>query len=265
MSKSTSRLKGEAENHQKDLWESNRHLDYHLRQFENPYRSTVHLGEFVRNILGNSERSYRAIDVGCGAGANIYYLSKILTRTHWVGVDISERLLEVGRSLMTKKENGTAVDFECCDFYELDERFPAGSFDIVLSIQTLSWLDGYERLLPQLLRLVGCGTVFISSLFTDCLVDAHIEVNQYDSATNWNPEGPYFYNVYCLDKFRDFCEDLGAKRVTALDFQIDVDLAPPSHRHMSTYTRKLSDGTRLQCSGPLWLPWKFVAIQMEEK
>ena len=49
------------------------HLEYHKRQFEEPYRSTVALLDFVKSILAEScETPFKAIDVGCGGGAQMY-------------------------------------------------------------------------------------------------------------------------------------------------------------------------------------------------
>ena len=47
------------------------------------------------------------------------------------------------------------------------------------------------------------------------------------------------------------------------DFEIELDLSGPVEGGLGTYTRKLEDGRRLQFSGALWLPWKFVAIRLD--
>lgn len=247
---------------QTELWLSDHHLNYHRRQFEEPYRSTVHLGKFIEDTLPDCRQPYRAIDVGGGAGANAYHLSQLLTNSSWVVLDINEPLFNLGRSLMKEKGMTAPVQFVVGDLYHLDEHFAPKSFDLVFSIQTLlACLPSYEQALAQLLEL-SKGVVFVTSLFTDFLVDARIEITQYEEPPKWQGEGPYFYNVYCLERFRDFCIEHGAKRVVATDFQMDIDLIPPANRQMGTYTRRLEDGTRLQCSGPLLMPWKFVAIWM---
>ena len=53
------------------------------------------------------------------------------------------------------------------------------------------------------------------------------------------------------------------KKVIAEDFVIDVDLPVPESKQMGTYTLKDINGTRLQFSGPLFMPWKMIAIRME--
>jgi ubiquinone/menaquinone biosynthesis C-methylase UbiE len=248
---------------QLELWFSDKHLDYHLRQFREPYRSTVHLIKFVCQTLGDLQGPRRGIDVGCGAGANIYWFSKSFGETKWVGLDIVENLLHLGRSVFTKLGMGNQVDFITGDFYNLENYFEGHCFDLVLSIQTLSWLPEYEGILPKLFTLAKPGGfVFVTSLFTDFHVEAKIKIVEYPQNDDWKGVGPCYYNIYCYDRFKDFCLQHGAEQVIAEDFWIDVDLVPPENRLMGTYTQTLENGLRLQCSGPLMMPWKFIAIKM---
>jgi hypothetical protein len=46
-----------------------RDIEYHSIQFNNPYRSTVHLAEFIQSLAGR--HGGQALDVGCGDGVNI--------------------------------------------------------------------------------------------------------------------------------------------------------------------------------------------------
>ena len=213
---------------QRELWISNHHLDYHRRQFNEPYRSTIHLRKFVEDTIPNCRQPYRAIDVGGGAGANAYHLSQLLINTSWVVLDVNESLFELGNRLMKEKGMTAPVEFVTGDFYRLSDLFPPRSFDLVFSIQTLSWLPSYEEALAQLLT-VSKGVTFVTSLFSDFLVDAQIEIKQYEEKNKWRGDGPYFYNVYCFERFRDFCIKHGAKHVIAKDFEIDIDLSPPKN------------------------------------
>lgn len=250
--------------HQQQLWLDDRHRDYHRRQFAEPYRSTLALRQFVRETLTDCDRPYQALEVGCGAGANLYHLGQLLTRTRWVGVDIATHFFELGRELIAEM-GGTpiSIEFLSGDFYKLTEQFSPRSFDLVFSIQVLSWVPEYESLLPQLLAMARPGGhVFVTSLFTDFLMDVDIQITQYPAAEFGSGKGPYPYNIYCFDRFRERCKELGAADVTAKDFEIDIDLPPPADRQLGTYTRRLEGGRRLQCSGPLLMPWKFVAVRM---
>lgn len=238
----------------KDIYLDKKHLEYHLKQFQEPYRSTVHLCNFIARFL-DVNASYNAIDVGCGAGANIYHLSKILRNTSWVGLDWADYLFSL-------KED-TMKDVKCSfikgDFYNLDEMFNSKSFDLVFSIQTLSWLPEYEEVLEKLIKIAN-KYVFITSLFTDFHVDVFSQVVTYED--DFKPKDPYFYNIYNFDRFEKFCLNLGVKEVIAEDFIIDIDLEKPKEPNMGTYTLKTAKNYNLQFSGPLNLPWKFIALKI---
>ncbi|HUS06521.1 MAG TPA: class I SAM-dependent methyltransferase [Bryobacteraceae bacterium] len=244
-------------------WLADRHLAYHRRQFAEPYRSTIHLRHFVQRILGaRVEKTCSALDAGCGAGANIFHLSRVLTQTRWTGVDIAGDLFSAHGALSA--EHGglrNPVDLIAGDFYHLPRLLPPGSFDLAFSIQTISWLDGYTGFLPQFLAMLKPGGVaFVTSLFTDFHVDARIQITEYEE--DGLPRMPMFYNIYAWNRFRDYCLALGAEKVTAEDFEIDTELRPPASLHMGTFTERLDGGRLLQRSGPLLMPWKAIAIQM---
>lgn len=231
-------------------------LDYHRRQFDQPYRSTVQFGRFIAEAIGNAHGD--AIDVGCGAGANIYHLASALPGLKWAGIDIAgEELFGIGRSFL--RTRNLDVNLIEGDFYNLKEHVGERKFDVVLSAQTMLILPGYEEFLEQLLAVTG-KWLFLSSLFTDFNVDVNIEVKDY----TW-PEGcqdPYHYNVYSLSRFKAACEARGCKEFISRDFEIDIDLPVPPSGGFGTYTRKVEDGRRLQFSGPIFQPWKFVGVRM---
>src|SRR5882757_7296054 len=251
---------------QVSAWLADRHLAYHRRQFAEPYRSTVHLRQFVQRTLGaRLETACSALDVGCGAGANIFHLSRVLTQTRWTGVDIVGHLFDVHSALAAERGGlRNPVDLISGDFFGLSKLLSPRSFDLAFSIQTVSWLDGYTEFLPQFLAMLKPGGVaFVTSLFTDFHVDARIQITEYEK--DGSPRVPMFYNIYAWNRFRDYCLGLGAVDVTAEDFEIDTDLSPPAHLHMGTHTERLADGRLLQRSGPLLMPWKAIAIRMPEE
>lgn len=231
-------------------------VEYHTRQFQEPYRSTSHLVEFIRSVAG--DRGGEALDVACGAGANLFHLSQRIPGYTWTGVDAAgEDVFAIGRAQFEGK--GLPVRLIDGDFYDLEGLFPRRRFDLVLSIQTLLTLPAYEAALEQLLAVTS-GWLFVTGLFSDFRVDARVQVTDY----SWPEDcrGPFHYNVYALDRFREYCEARGCKEFVTRDFEIDVDLPEPEARGMGTYTRKLADGGRLQFSGPLLQPWKFVGVRM---
>jgi len=240
-------------------YQDERHADYHTRQFEEPYRSTVHLSTFVKSVLGDSvEEPLRAIDIGCGGGANIYHLAKVLPKTEWVGIDWADQFFDLGRPHMA----GAKVNCEFIkgDFYQLTKIFGEKSFDLAYSIQTLSWLPGYEDAFLEILRVTR-KWAFVTSLFTDYRADIISRVHPYQGPP-WDKPAAYFYNVYCYDRFYDFCLAHGASELISQDFVMDIDLPEPEGKAMGTYTKRLEGEKRMQFSGPMHMPWRFIAIRM---
>lgn len=238
----------------KRQYEDDRHYEYHLKQFKTPLRSTVHLAEFVRETVNDLKTKYNIIDVGCGGGANIQHLAQVFPNSSWTGLDFADKFFEIGKKLLDKKID---CQFVKGDFFKLTEL--GVSFDIVFSMQTLSWLPSYETALEQ---LMGAATkwVFVSSLFTDFNVDAINTIYLYNG-DKWDRTEPYNYNIYSVGRFEHFCRKFGAQDIIFKDFAIDIEIPKPASRTMSTYTVRSFDRDLMQFSGPLYLPWKFVAIR----
>lgn len=242
----------------KQQYLSDKHADYHKSQFIEPKRSTVALKRFLQQMVPDSEMQYEAIDVGCGAGANIYHLSNVLPHTKWTGLDFAGDFFTYAGPFLSDPAKYKLVKG---DFLNLSATFPPKSFDIAFSIQTLSWLPRYETALTEILAVTR-GWIFVTSLFSEFNVDVFSNVFEYDDRGNQREDSPYNYNVYSLNRFKNFCLSLGAREVIAEEFVMDIDLPVPEHRQMATYTVKDATQKRLQFSGPLFLPWKMVAIRL---
>lgn len=239
---------------QEKIWMSDDILAYHRRQLEEPYRSTIHMIRFIKSILPDPKGD--ALDVACGTGVNILHMSPAFPHLRWTGVDYAgDKLYPVSRPYFQKAN--LQPELITGDVYKLTQLFPNRRFPVILCAHTLICLPGYEEVLDQMLTMLD-GWLFISSLFADTNIDARIEVIDYTREDGVRV--PQYYNVYSLRRFKKFCEDRGAQEFIAQDFEIDVDL-PQNTDGRGTYTRKLEDGRRLQFTGPVWMPWKYVAVK----
>lgn len=239
---------------QRRLWLDESQMRYHVDQFERPYRSTVHLGRFLAGLpLHDGE----ALDIACGAGSNIFHLSHVIPGFNWTGVDLAgDMLFPIAREKFD--DANLDVTLVSGDLFELDRLLPHQRYDLVISTQTLSWLPDHERALCQALRVTR-GWLVLSSLFTEADVDTECLV--YDHSIV--PElPPYHMNVYSLNRTRTFCEGHGCHEFRSEAFDIDIDLPRPQSGGLGTYTEQLADGRRLQFSGPVHLPWRFIAARM---
>ena len=137
-------------------------LEYHQDQFRKPKRSTIHLLRFVERIIGDTQAPYTAIDVACGAGANMYHLSKVLKSTTWTGLDFADKFFTVGRPFLPRPRFRLVKG----DLFQLDKLFEPSQFDLSFSIQTISWLPHYEEAVALMLRCTR-RWMFVTSLFSD--------------------------------------------------------------------------------------------------
>lgn len=246
------------ENEVKESFMEDQHREYHRRQYTTLYRSTYFLMQFIESHI-DSNLKYQVIDVGTGGGANIYHLSKIMHNTKWIGFDWADKYFNIGRRFLKD------IDYEFIkgDFYKLKKIFNYKSFDISFCLQTLSWLPGYEKLMKQLFDITK-KYIIITSLFTDFNIDANTLIYEYSKDNKqWKSNKPYYYNIYCYNKFRDFCMKNNALEVISQDFVIDIDLPKPKNNIMKTYTIKTESSKRIQFSGPLHMPWKMIIIRMK--
>jgi ubiquinone/menaquinone biosynthesis C-methylase UbiE len=227
---------------------------WHTDQYTGPNRSTVHLRKFVERVLAGTELPSEVLEAGCGGGAKMLHLADLFPGAHWTGVDANEEALAIGRERLDPER------FELVrgDLMELERDFGAKQFDVSFSLMTLLNLEDYERAIEQMLTVTR-ERVFILSLFTESEIDAFIRLRCRMAGPN--EETAAFYNVYSLARFEQFCRGLGAREVFAEPFEIDLDIPRPTHGGMGTWTERMAGGRRLQFSGPLAMPWWFVAVR----
>src|SRR5688500_16678700 len=169
-------------------------LEYHERQFREPYRSTVAFCNWLETSgFLVRESKIRILDLGSGAGANVHYMSQRYPESSFVGVDINPELVEHGNSFF-ESSGIRNCRLEVGDLYNLDPEHLSG-FDGVVSLQTLSWLPNFSAPIEAIAKLQP-KWIALTSLFYDGPVSCTIEVSQYDEELQRNWSG--FYNVYSI-------------------------------------------------------------------
>jgi hypothetical protein len=104
------------------------------------------------------------------------------------------------------------------------------------------------------------AVLFVTSLFSSFITDVTSSVVEFHGEDLSRPSwGPYYYNIYSMERFKWYCRSFGARSIIDREFEIDMDLQC-SNTGMGTYTRTLAGRKRLQSSGPLHMPWRFAAI-----
>jgi SAM-dependent methyltransferase len=94
-----------------------------------------------------------ALEVGCGTGM-IYerLVPRLLANERYTGVDVSERMLEIGRRKFPKAR------LLAGDGYGL--KFPDRAFDVVLSFEVLGHLPEIGSLLREMVRVARRTVIF---------------------------------------------------------------------------------------------------------
>ncbi|HYN80889.1 MAG TPA: class I SAM-dependent methyltransferase [Gemmatimonadaceae bacterium] len=229
--------------------------EYHERQFLEPYRSTIAFCDWLETeLLMSPESELRVVDLCSGTGANIYHLSKRYPKSTFVGVDINPDNVERGNAFFQSRGIGECR-LEVGDIYNLDPKY-VSEFDGVVSFQSLMALPKGEGPLRAMAKLAP-QWIALTSLFYDGPVSCTIDITEYDAGLEPNRSG--FYNVYSLPVTRKHMQANGYGDFRFTPFEIDVDLPKYREGLMSTFTEKLEDGRRLQISGPLLMPWYFIA------
>jgi Methyltransferase domain len=184
-----------SDSEQTRIWQDQDRVEYHLRQFQKPYRSTVHFADFIRRL---GPGAGEALDVACGAGANICHLSATVPGFRWTGIDIAGDLLfPLGKPLL--RAQGIEATLVDGDFYRLTETFTGKKFDLVLFMQTLYAIEEPDAAVEQLMAVTR-GWLVISSLFSD--LDVDVRMRAIDHQRPANCQGPFIYNLFSLARFR---------------------------------------------------------------
>lgn len=234
---------------------SQRTLEYHKKQFEIPYRSTVAFCDWLENIgclEGDKEQS--VIDIGSGMGANLAYMSKRFPSVTFTGIEKNPRLVKEGKAHLEKMKASKCTLVKG-DIFNLPKKYRKACEGLI-SIQTLSWFPEFKTPLKKMVDLKP-NWIALTSLFFDGRVDAKTIIRDYTSPQGKKPYNEKFYNVYSIPLVREFLASHGYEKFDYTPFEIDVNLPKPMDG-MGTYTETLTNGRRIQISGPVLMKWYFI-------
>ena len=238
----------------KDAWLEGTDWDFHIRQFTQPYKSTIAFASFLENH-GLPRSKDRVLDACCGMGGIPYYLANRFPSATLSGMELNPACVERGREYMSNLGGATPPLFQA-DIFSLEENL-VGKFNGVTCIASLLCFPDAEEPIKALAGL-NPEWIAISSLFTDSLVEAQIVTKDFSRPYGSSPSTDKFYNIYTLERTRHLFEELGYNNFYSCRFEIDTDLPKPSHGGLGTYTERLENGQRIQISGPVLMSWYFI-------
>lgn len=120
--------------------------------------SLGHIDKVRRRIAERfATEGVRVLDIGCGTGSLAVALAARGARV--TGIDISPQMLDIARRKVEQSGLGEGVTLMQVSAIDLDERFEAGSFDLITSTLVFSELSDDEQrfVLRQCHRLLVDG------------------------------------------------------------------------------------------------------------
>ena len=114
-----------------------------------PRPETELLVEQIINNLSNNNKRVRILDIGSGSGNISIALAKNILNCQIVGIDISEKALEVAKLNSKKHSIENKVDFKLFDILN-DNVNILGTFDLIVSNPPYVSKTDYDQLEPEL-------------------------------------------------------------------------------------------------------------------
>lgn len=118
-------------------------------------------GPVVRRLLGRVELGADAhyLDIGCGNGYSVRWMSSRLPNGRAVGLDASAEMVAHAQELSEGMPN---VAFQRAEFP--DHTLERGRFDLIFSMETMYYMVDVDAALRETLALLGPGGIFISAI-----------------------------------------------------------------------------------------------------
>ena len=237
----------------KTTWTDSASIQYHLNQWDNPKESTKEFEKFISKYLVPGTT---IIDIGCGAGAATAYLANKHPEINFIGIDYEKELVELAIDYKSKK-NIKNLFFECGDIFNINSK---KNIHGVISLQTISWIDNFEKPLEEIIEKLNPKWISMTGLFYEGDITCRIEVEEFIKNSR-----KVFYNTYSIPSLNRYCKTLNYEISKYLPFEISIDLIKPNNNDiLGTYTEKIIvneiDFKRIQISGPLLMNWYTILI-----
>ncbi len=109
---------------------------------EQIYTIEKHVIPFISEVQAINENT-SVLEIGCGEGGNLVpFLS--IGCNNIVGIDLSERKIEIGKECFSELENGSNVKLICEDIYNLSAD-DLGQFDLIIMRDVIEHIHNQEK------------------------------------------------------------------------------------------------------------------------
>ena len=236
-----------------NFWSNKDVLSYHTEQWKKPKQQTVEFSNFISPVV---KRNSKIIDLGCGAGAATYFIAKNFADSNFLGIDKDPNLIKIANDEIAHASDVTNLRYRVGDFENLSNY---SGVDGIISLQTLSWLDGYEKMLEDVYVKLSPEWIAVTSLFYPGNISAKTDIIEHANARTIH------YNTYSIPEIEKFSRHFKYTLSDSINFEIDFDISPPKNKdRMGTFTSLMLNGEstkRIQFSGPLLMNWYFLLFR----
>jgi SAM-dependent methyltransferase len=227
--------------------------EYYSRQVSTPYESTKKFFSFLNKKIKLKNKNI--IDLGCGSGANLIHLKETYQPGICFGFDQNKDLIDLAKQY-SKQRKLKNLHFAVKDIQKASQKkLLKPNIDGVISMQTLSVLDNYEKTIIFAKKLKP-KFICVNSLFWEGNIDFKISVNFLEKKKR-NIKKINHYNIYSIKHYIQFLKKQGYKKNIFMKFKTEKNLKTKDKSLMGSYSIKLNGGSEIK-SGPLILDWYFI-------
>lgn len=227
--------------------------NYFEKQITDPYESTKEFFKFLNKY--KPLKNKKIIDLGCGNGANLIYLKKNYNSQQCWGFDQNSYLINTAKNY-TKHKNIKSLNFKRHDIEDLNFKKNKDFLpDGVISIQTLSVINGYEKAI-KFAKNLKPNFICVNSLFWKGDIDFKIAAI-FLKKNNRNTLKISNYNIYSIKHYIKFLKKIGYKKVIIKKFKNKKKIYTKDKNLMGSYSVNLN-GSTVTKSGPIILDWYFI-------
>lgn len=160
----------------------------HTRHYRDK-QNLHHLGryEWAVRVLGKLPARGTVLDCASGAGYGSLKLAEIFQKVD--AVDRFPEAIEMGRD----RYDDPKIDWHCLDVAKLRSVFSEGSFDAIVCMQTIEFVEEDHRFLDDLESLLKPGGVL--------LIDTPVRSHRVD-----RPENPHHKRYYGVDEWLEMLQ-----------------------------------------------------------
>jgi len=131
---------------------ANQYENYAIKQlnYDAPELLAEAIARQFENNKSDAERTFKALDLGCGTGLVGAYLAQRVTITSQTGLDISEKMLSLAKAL---EINNCVVYAETkeCDFHNLE--VVTDKFDIITACMSFSYANDLSAIFTKIANI----------------------------------------------------------------------------------------------------------------